>query len=397
MRTFPAIVWLVFLVGATPLGEAADIKSELIFPPQSEHVHSSSIVECPNGDLLAAWFQGSGERSANDVRVMGSRLRSVGSSSGNQEWESPFLMADTPDIPDCNPVLFIDAQERLWMFWIVVHTNRWERSILKYRRADSYRKSAAPQWNWQDIILLDPGDTFPELLEAGLKETGFAQPMWAEYAPRYADMLIEAAKDPVKRQIGWMTRTCPITLPSGRILLPLYSDGYNASLMAYSDDGGDHWNTGRPIVGLGPIQPTIARRKNGELVAYCRDSGIEPSRVMHSVSSDDGETWSVARDTNLPNPGSSLAVVTLADSRFLMVYNDTEEGRHQLAVAISSDEGATWPVRRHLEQSEPRTGSYGYPTAVQARDGRVHVSYSHRGESGASIKHAAFDVEWVAE
>ncbi|MDX2444945.1 MAG: hypothetical protein QNK30_14205, partial [Bacteroidales bacterium] len=34
--------------------------SELIFPVQNLHVHSSSIVELPNGDLLSCWFEGSG-------------------------------------------------------------------------------------------------------------------------------------------------------------------------------------------------------------------------------------------------------------------------------------------------------------------------------------------------
>jgi hypothetical protein len=41
----------------------ATISGEFIYPYQSEHVHGSSIVSLPNGDLLAAWFQGSGERT----------------------------------------------------------------------------------------------------------------------------------------------------------------------------------------------------------------------------------------------------------------------------------------------------------------------------------------------
>ncbi|MCD6596814.1 MAG: hypothetical protein J7L04_03960, partial [Bacteroidales bacterium] len=48
-----------------------DSTSEYIFPLQNLHVHSSSIVELPNGDLLACWFEGSGERTANDVLVKG--------------------------------------------------------------------------------------------------------------------------------------------------------------------------------------------------------------------------------------------------------------------------------------------------------------------------------------
>ena len=72
---------------------------------------------------------------------------------------------------------------------------------------------------------------------------------------------------------------------------------------------------------LGPIQPTIAVGANGELIALCRDSGRAPGRVLRSVSTDNGETWSLARDTDLPNPGSSLAVVTLRDGRWALVYN----------------------------------------------------------------------------
>jgi hypothetical protein len=46
----------------------------LIFPMQGDHVHGSSIVALPNGDFLTAWFQGSGERTADDVKIMGPGL-----------------------------------------------------------------------------------------------------------------------------------------------------------------------------------------------------------------------------------------------------------------------------------------------------------------------------------
>jgi len=80
-------------------------ESQILFPLQEQHVHSSSIVLCPNGDLLACWFQGSGERQSMDVVVNGARLK-----KGETEWSAPFPMADTPDFPDCNPILFIDSQ-----------------------------------------------------------------------------------------------------------------------------------------------------------------------------------------------------------------------------------------------------------------------------------------------
>ena len=45
---------------------AALMEQQLIFPRVGEHCHGSSITELPNGDLLVVWFQGSGERNAND-------------------------------------------------------------------------------------------------------------------------------------------------------------------------------------------------------------------------------------------------------------------------------------------------------------------------------------------
>jgi len=384
------VTLLIGMCLAIPVHSQPEIQDSPIFPPQGKHVHSSSIVECPNGDLLACWFHGSGERTADDVVIQGARLK-----KGSNRWSSVFQMADTPDFPDCNPVLFIDQKGRLWLFWIVVRAHGWEHSILKYRRSTDYQRTGAPQWDWQDIILLKPEDTFAETIEAGFKELITEEPMWAEYAPLYSDMILEAARDKAKRQAGWMTRTHPTVLPGGRILLPLYSDGYNVCLVAISDDQGAHWRASGPIVGLGPIQPSIVRRKDRTLVAYMRDSGNAPYRVLISTSGDDGESWSSAIDTDIPNPGSSLEVIALHDGRWVMVYNDTEDGRHRLAAALSDDEGKTWKWKRHIGKSDNREKSFAYPSLIQADNGMLHLTYSYREQGGATIRHCMFPAEWI--
>ena len=55
-----------------------------------------------------------------------------------------------------------------------------------------------------------------------------------------------------------------------------------------------------------------------------------------------GETWSRVVDSGLPNPGAGAEVIGLRDGRWALIYNDTERGRHRLAVALSDDEGKTW-------------------------------------------------------
>jgi predicted neuraminidase len=104
-------------------------------------------------------------------------------------------------------------------------------------------------------------------------------------------------------------------------------------------------------------------------------------------------TWSVVTSSDLPNPGSGLDGVVLANGHWALVYNDTNRGRNSLAVSISKDEGKTWPVTRHLEKAE--AGSYHYPTMIQGKDGRIHCVYSYFVEGGKSMKHAAFNEAWV--
>ncbi|RYG31251.1 MAG: exo-alpha-sialidase, partial [Chitinophagaceae bacterium] len=237
-------------------------KNELIFPLQEKHVHGSTIVSLPGGDMLAAWFFGSGERKEDDVKIMGARLK-----KGETKWSAPFLMADTYGIPDCNPVLFLNSKNKLFLVWIAVQANLWEQSVIRFKTAVKYSGDGAPQWNWQDDILLKPDERFAKEVEKKFKELPKNKSGWAGYAPRYDDMIIAASKDITKRSFGWMTRIQPVILKSGRILLPLYSDGLNMSMVAISDDDGETWKPSLPIVGRGPIQPALAVKKNGDIVA----------------------------------------------------------------------------------------------------------------------------------
>ncbi|HPA48050.1 MAG TPA: sialidase family protein [bacterium] len=364
--------------------------TQLIFPLQGKHVHGSSLVELPNGDILACWFYGSGERSADDVLIQGSRLK-----AGAKEWSPVFVMADTPQFPDCNPTLFLDKNGKLWMFWITVRANRWERSILSYRTSTDFLGDGPPNWNWQGFILLKPGPEFVQSLKDGFQALDPREGLWGEYARPYTRLVIEAAEDAVKRQEGWMTRNHPVTLANGRIVLPLYHDGFNLALCALSDDGGETWAASKPIVGLAGIQPTVIQKNDGTLVAYLRDSGDPPGRVLMSTSADNGETWTPAVDTDIPNPSSSLEVIKLHNGLWAMVHNDSERNRGTARVALSEDEGKTWKWSRHLGTTE----SYAYFSMLQAKDGLIHISYSYSpgGDKGKSIRHEVINVEWVKE
>lgn len=381
---------LAAFASATCRAAESRVTAELIFPPRPDHNHAASVVECANGDLLASWYRGTGERTADDVAVYGARLR-----KGAGKWGEPFVMADTPGFPDCNTAMFIDRDDRLWLFWPIVIANSWESCITQYRVAKNYAGDGPPAWDWQGNILLKPMDFekgMTDALDARLKAT--PAPPGNDAGAARVERYRKVIADKLLSRLGWQPRCKPTVLPSGRILLPLYSDTYSAGIMAISDDGGKSWFASRPLAGFGSIQPTVLRKNDGTLVAYMRENG-PLKRVRASESTDDGVTWSAVGATELPNPGAGIDGVRLSDGRWALVFNDTVRGRNSLAVSLSADEGKTWKWTRHLERADK--GEYHYPAVIQARDARIHVVYSYSVPTGQSIKHAAFEVEWVTE
>jgi len=144
-------------------------------------------------------------------------------------------------------------------------------------------------------------------------------------------------------------------------------------------------------------QPSVVRRKDGTLVAYMRSEGMMQGRTQVSYSKDDGETWSLAEKSDIPNPNTSLEAIALMDGRWVMVYNDTEEERWSLALALSEDEGKSWKWKRHLERQDG--GMFHYPSIIQSRDGLIHITYTHQPGSNTnkSIKHVALNPDWIME
>lgn len=388
-------MYSAFLVLAAVVAQGPLFEAEIIFEPQPQHNHGSSVVETPEGDLLACWFHGSGERRADDVQIIGARKR-----KGASTWSGPFPMADTPDLPDCNPVLFVDPRGTLWLFWIAVQNNEWGGSLLKYRVSASYAKDGPPEWDWQDVIHCRPQELEPMFLETLAEAEGkYAELLKGNERLRgEVEQMKSVATDKLAQRLGWMTRLHPIMLSDSRMMLGLYSDVFNCSLAAFTKDWGKTWQFSKPIlsVEIGNIQPAFVQRKNEEIYAFMRDNGI-PKRIRKSVSRDGGISWGPVEAMEIPNPGSSVDCVALANGHWALVCNDTTNGRHILSVYLSDDEGGTWKWKRRIEDFPPDQGSASYPSLIQAKDGSLHVTYSYTSKAfeGSTIKHARFNEEWV--
>jgi predicted neuraminidase len=386
--------WLVpglvaaLLGGSIANGEEPAFSTSILFPFEKKHNHASCVVELPDGSLLASWYTGSGERRSDDVRIVGARLQ-----KGATAWGPVFEMADTPGYPDCNPSVFVGRDKALWLFWPTIVDHRWESALLKFARADDGTGEGTPRWTREGLIHITPVK-FEEDIQSTLKS------VTAEERDKHkaeVEVLERQAKDLLYQRLGWMPRVRPIELPSGRWLLPLYTDTFSVSLVAISDDKGTTWKTSRPMIGFGNIQPSLVRKKDGTIVAFMRENGPR-RKIRLSTSKDEGETWSVVTESSLPNPGAGVDAILLADGAWAIVYNDLTSGRHSLALSLSDDEGANWPVTRHLEAHAKGDGSYHYPSILQGSDGAIHVTYTHGGKpEGSTIQHARLNEAWIRQ
>jgi len=360
--------------------------SELVFPRQPSHNHAPGIAELSNGDLIVSWYRGSGERQADDVAVYGARRK-----AGSREWSDSFIMADTPGFPDCNTTLMTDRSGRLFLFWPVILANTWESCLTHVKVAEHPEKAGALEWNHTRVLLLKPADFSAAALEALDAQISALPPLPEKTKASIAEAR-ERLSQKLYQRLGWQPRCKPTLLPSGRILLPLYSDTFSLSLMAISDDGGESWFAGQPMLGFGAIQPAVLRRSDGVLVAFMRENGFS-GKVRRAESRDDGVSWGSVTSAALPNPGSGLDGVRLQNGHWVLVCNDTVSGRSRLAVLLSLDEGSTWTATRYLEDRPE--GSFHYPCVIQTSDGRIHVVYSSFTAEGKSMQHAEFNEGWI--
>ena len=385
------------VAAAAPLYQA-----DFIFDPDAQdhgHVHASCVVESPNGDLRAVWYENgpklpppyfSGQQDkSEDVRIGGARKP-----NGAPSWEPPFVMHDTFGVSDNNPCMAIDRDQRLWLVHATllgVPENSWGSALVHYHISSDYDQSGPPKWSKENVLAVHPNG-FEKALMAGFNARAKEMPALEKHRAARLERIKERLKDPLRQRLGWMPRAHPLVRSDGAILLPLANENYGIAAMAISGDGGETWTIGEAVPDIGVIQPTVVEFPDGPMAAFFRNSRAA-HRILRSESHDGGMTWGPLTLTELPHPGSGIEAVLLDNGHLLMIYNDKEKDpRDRLAVSISPDRGRTWPWTRHLEDTPGRR--FDYPSLIQAKDGTLHATYSY---DLRTIKHVHFNEAWVQQ
>jgi predicted neuraminidase len=291
--------------------------------------HASTLVKLDNDDILVAWFGGTAEKNP-DTAIWFSRKT-------DGEWSYPKVLVDKSGIAMWNPVLFKDQDERIILFYKVgeeVHT-----------------------WHTEYITSYDLGETWSEPQELIRGDTG--------------------GRGPSKNK--------PIILHDGTWVAPgsIETEITWNSFVDISYDKGKTWIRSENVPidcdefkGQGIIQPTIWESEPNKIHMLLRSSY---GSICRSDSSDGGKTWSQLYRTSLPNNNSGIDVVKLDDGTLALAYNPISENwgpRNILAIALSVDNGETWPYIHIIEENE---GEYSYPSII-ASGNTLHMVYTWKRE-----------------
>jgi predicted neuraminidase len=145
---------------------------------------------------------------------------------------------------------------------------------------------------------------------------------------------------------------------------------------------------------LGNLQPAVVALSDRHLLALCRRGGdYEPGNdgnVVQTESHDGGKTWSDGIEAAFPNPNAAVELIRLRNGHLLFVYNNSANNRTPLTAAISTDNGRTWP---HLRNIAEGPGDYAYPSAVEGKDGTIHITFT--SDERTVIRHAILKEEAI--
>lgn len=350
-------------------------RTEAMLPSPCVQNHAANLCWLPDGTLACVWFGGTME-GMGDISVWMSRL-----SADADHWTPAERLSDRADRSEQNPILFVAPDGEVWLFHTSQPGGRQDACEIHFRRSQ------------------DGGATFGD-------------------PRRLGDFT------------GVFVRQPPCIGPNGEWLLPgfrcvtppegRWTGSLDTAVMLVSRDSGANWSAVEVPDSLGAVHMNPISPQDGVLPAFYRDRFA--GQVRRSLSLDGGLSWLKPADTDLPNNNSSIQAIRLADGRVALVGNpvnaemsdqrreslydeieddaDTPAGgtkgtggaiwgvpRAPLVLALSQDNGATFPRIRRIEEgsgycltNNSRDGlnkEYSYPSIVAGSDGTLHIAYTY--------------------
>jgi predicted neuraminidase len=358
-------------------------------------VHAPAMVELGDGRIMAFWFAGSREGAA-DV-VIHSSVYSPNTMKWAEEKTVTSRLRTQTDVHRYvrklgNPVPIRDAAGKLWLFYV----------------------SAVGGWSTSAINLMTSADE-------------------GEHWSRARRLVTSPFLN-----LSTLVKTPPFFFRDGTLGLPVYHEmlGKFSELLRL-DKNGKVISKQRLSYGRQTLQPLLLIENEHDALALMRYAGPPPRRARQVASQDGGKHWSALEPSELPNPDSAMAGVTLAGGSLLVILNHNEVRRDELSLVLSNDKGRHWRVLYRFEDERRWRGlsfsaeaftentmalvqktdatiedteeyisavrdtmckrhpcrfQFDYPYLIQAGNGMFHLLYTW---NRAYIKHVQFNQAWL--
>lgn len=324
--------------------------------------HAPALLETRKGTMLSCWFAGTYEGGA-DINVVVSRLP-----QGGDHWEEPINISNENDFSDQNPSLFLAPNGEIWCMYTSQLGRQPGKDNMQYTAVVKKQISNDDGLTWSapETVFDEPG-TFSRQPIQILSNGRWIYGNWI-----CTDSEAGLSGDPTAFRI--------------------------------SDDQGKTWKKVEMPHSNGRVHANVVELENGHLLSFMRSR--QADWIYRSESKDFGDTWTVPEPTVLPNNNSSISAIKLISGRICIAYNHscapkswTQKGawpglRCPVTIALSEDEGRTFPLIRNIERGEGYCGDenkgsnlqYEYPYIMQAKDGMLHLAYAYKTRIG---------VKWV--
>ena len=302
--------------------------------------HNSAVQMCPNGDLLAAYYNTPEYEDDPDQTILTMRLR-----YGSEDWDLPEPWPDFPDAADAAPVIWND-HGKMWFFF------------------GSPRLMGGPPFQF-----MNSGDS-------GATWSAVEFPNLVGPVGKYTSQPINSV----------------VRGPGGVIYLPVDGAGGTSVLFASKDDGKSWYDTGGRTAGR---HTTLVVGKDGALIGFGGKNTNLDGFMPKAVSRDGGKTYVVSKTPFQPlGSGQRPSVIRLASGRLFFVADLFDKkklgptGAGAFA-AVSDDDGQNWQKRQL-----PGVVTVGYTTATETPNGLIHVVTSHNQPADLHIE---LNETWVLQ
>lgn len=355
--------------------------------PMYHHNHQPAITWCSNGDLLAIWFSCDAE-SNREMVVLGSRF------SGGR-WSPASLFFKVPGRNMTGSSLVRLENGDILHINGVGNSGDWQNLAMVVRRSNDNG------YTWQDTRQVTRHGKRHQVIAGGivLGDGTIVQP--CDAGPE--------GNDGTAVQIS---RDCGLTWEDPW-------DGSPLPVIAGTVQMADS-TVSSTIAG---IHGGVVELKDGSLLALGRGNpvpSVDKLFMPKSVSKDGGRTWMVTASEFPPIDGGQRLVLRRLNEGPLMLVSFTDhpersaergmdfrgEMGYGVFVALSYDDGASWPVRKLLTDGIPRTldggawtGTFkmdathsepkGYFAATQTPDGTIHIL--------SSRLHYRLNLPWIEQ